>query len=70
MKTKILNFLAKHPLGSAVKVGLGAALAYVIDNISAFNLNPAVAAAVIAAVTIAINALNPKDPRYGRSLGE
>ena len=70
MKTKILNFLAKSPVGTAIKIGLGAALAYIIDNIASFNLTPAVAAGVIAGVTMAINALNPNDSRYGKGAGE
>jgi len=70
MKTKILNFLAKNPLGTAVKVGAGSALLYIVDNISAFDLSPAVAAAVIAGVTMLINWINPLDSRYGRTEGE
>jgi hypothetical protein len=65
MKEKVLKFLAKNPLGTAAKVGIGAALVYVVDNIGSFNFNPAVAALVIAGVNMAINALNPHDPRYG-----
>jgi len=70
MKEKVLNFLAKHPLGTAIKVGLGSALVYVVDNISSFNLAPAASAIVITLVTIAINAINPHDSRYGKSTGE
>jgi len=70
MKEKVLKFLAKNPLGTAAKIGIGAALAYVLDNISSFNFNPAVAALVIAGVNMAINALNPHDPRYGKSVGQ
>jgi hypothetical protein len=65
MKDKVLKFLAKNPLGTAAKVGIGAALVYVVDNIGSFNFNPAVAALVIAGVNMAINWLNPHDARYG-----
>jgi hypothetical protein len=65
MRDKFLKFLAKSPLGTATKVGIGAALAYVIDNIASFNLNPSISVALIALVTMAINWLNPHDSRYG-----
>jgi len=65
MKDKVLKFLAKNPLGTAAKVGIGAALAYVVDNIASFNLNPSISVAIIALVTMAINWLNPHDNRYG-----
>jgi len=70
MKEKVLKFLAKNPLGTAVKVGVGAGLAYVVENISSFNLAPAVSVAIIALVTMSINWLNPHDPRYGKGVGE
>lgn len=66
MRDKFLKFLAKSPFGTAAKVGVGAALAYIVDNISSFNLNPSIAVAIIALTTMAINWLNPHDPRYGK----
>ena len=68
MKNKVLHFIAKSPLGSALKVGVGAGLVYVLNNISDFNLAPATSVAVIASVNVAINWLNPKDSRYGRTV--
>lgn len=68
MKNKVLNFIAKSPLGSALKVGIGAGLVYIVNNISDFNLAPVVAVAVIAIVNVAINWVNPKDSRYGRTV--
>jgi hypothetical protein len=65
MRDKFLKFLAKSPFGTATKVGIGAALAYVVDNIASFNLDPAISVAIIALVTMAINWLNPHDSRYG-----
>lgn len=70
MKEKVLKFLAKNPLESAIKVGIGAGLVYIVDNISSFNLDPTISIVVIALVTTAINALNPHDPRYGKSAGQ
>lgn len=70
MKEKVLKFLAKSPLESAIKVGIGAGLVYIVDNISSFNLDPTISIIVIALVTTAINALNPHDSRYGKSAGQ
>lgn len=63
---KFLHWLAVSPLGGVFKVGAGAALAYVLNNISSFNFSPALTPIVIAVVTVAINALNPQDSRYGK----
>jgi len=68
MKDKFLKFLFHNPLGSAVKVGLGAGLVFVVDNIGSFNLKPAESVIVIAVVNILINALNPHDPRYNSTV--
>lgn len=66
---KVLKWLAANPLGTAVKVGIGAAFDWVLENIGSFNFSPVVSAAVIALITVAINALNPQDPRYGVGKG-
>lgn len=68
MKDKFLKLLVHNPLGTAIKVGVGAALVYVLDNIGSFNLSPQAAVAVIALVNILINALNPHDPRYNNTV--
>jgi hypothetical protein len=65
LKDRVLQWLAVHPIGTAVKVGVGAGLAWVLNNIASLNLNPTETAAVIMVVNIAINALNPQDTRYG-----
>ena len=64
--TQIFNWLAKHPLGTAFKVGIGAGLAWVLNNATSLNLSPAQTAVVIMMVNIGINALNPQDARYGK----
>ena len=62
---KFKVWLAHSPLASASKIGVGAALAYIIDNVASFNLNPAVTALVISVVTVFINTINTEDKRYG-----
>lgn len=62
---KFLNWLAVSPLASAVKVGVAAALTFLIDNVANLGLEPQVQALAIAVLTVAINAVNPEDVRYG-----
>lgn len=64
---KILDFLANSPLGSAAKVGIGAGLAYLVDNLASFDLPPAVFLAITAAAPSIINWFNPADSRYGKT---
>lgn len=61
----ILDWFATSPYASAVKAGLGAMLAYLLANIDDYGLPPIVYVAVIAAVPLVINVLNPKDTRVG-----
>jgi len=67
---KFLHMVATSPVGTALKIGFGASAVWLLDNISAFNLSPALSAVVIAILTIAINYLNPQDSRYGRGSAE
>jgi len=60
-----LNFLAKNPIGSALKVAAGLALAEGLSNIQALHLPQAAALVVTVLVPPIINWLNPNDPRYG-----
>jgi len=64
---KFKVWLAHSPLASAVKIGVGAALVYLIDNVGSFNLGPAWTAVVISVVTVLINFINSEDKRYGVS---
>lgn len=59
-------WLATSPLATAFKIGVGAGLAWVLENIDALSVPTAFTPAVIALVTIAINYLNSQDPRYGK----
>jgi hypothetical protein len=62
---KFKVWLAHSPLASALKIGVGAALVYIIDNAASFNLGPAWTAVVISIVTVLINFVNSEDNRYG-----
>jgi hypothetical protein len=62
---KFKVWLAHSPLASALKIGVGAALVYLIDNAASFNLGPAWTAVVISVVTVLINFINSEDKRYG-----
>lgn len=62
---KFLVWFAKSPFGTALRVGIGAGLAWTVDNVGLFELSPTVQVAVIAAVSAALRWLNPKDPAYG-----
>jgi hypothetical protein len=62
-------WLATSPVGGAFKAALGAVLVWIIDNVSTFSLAPIVQVAIIAAVPVLINAINPNDPRYGSEKG-
>ena len=61
-----LYWLARSPLASAAKVAAGAVLVWVLDNVTDLGLHPIVQVALIAAVPVLINSVNPQDPRYGR----
>ena len=67
---RFLQMLANSPVGTAIKIGAGAGAVWLLDNIAMLNLSPAVSVLVIALLTIAINALNPQDSRYGNGSGE
>lgn len=67
MKNDVLTWLAQSPLASALKIGLSAALVWVVDNAYSLELEPIVSVALTAALPVLINALNPADSRYGRN---
>lgn len=64
--TEFLNWLARSPLAGAAKVATGAVLVWLLDNVTDLGLHPVAQVALIAAVPVLINAVNPQDPRYGR----
>lgn len=63
---KIWTWLAVSPVAGAVKIGIAAALTFLVDNIANLGLDPAMQAVAIAGLTVALNAVNPEDVRYGR----
>ena len=62
----LLLWLARSPIASAAKVAAGAVLVWTLDNVTDLGLHPVLQVALIAAVPVLINAVNPQDPRYGR----
>lgn len=60
-------WLATSPLGGAFKAASGAVLVWLVDNVGSFDLHPALQVAIVAALPVLINALNPADPRYGNA---
>lgn len=64
---KFLKFLYSSPLGTIVKVAVGAAIVYIADNITAYNVPAVLQVAIVACVPYIINWLNPEDPRYGKA---
>lgn len=65
MLNQIWLWLANSPLGSAFKAASGAVLVYILDNVQTLNLSPIAEVAIIAALPVIINAINPEDGRYG-----
>ena len=63
---KFLLWLAHSPLAEAGKIGLGAACAWLLNNVTSLNLAAEYQAIVVAVITIVIDALNPHDPRFGK----
>lgn len=62
---KVWLWLAESPIGGAVKAASGAVLVWLLENIETLELDPLVQVAIIAALPVLINAINPMDPRFG-----
>lgn len=63
---RFLLWFATSPLGTALRVGVGSAAAWILDNVASFSKDPVVTTVIIAVVSALLRALNPKDPAYGR----
>lgn len=61
-----LFWLARSPIASAAKVAAGAVLVWTLDNVTDLGLHPIAQVAIVAAIPVLINAVNPQDDRYGR----
>lgn len=60
-------WLANSPIGGAAKAASGAVLVWILDNVESFNLLPIVQVAIVAALPVLINYINPSDFRYGKT---
>jgi hypothetical protein len=63
---ELLYKLAASPIGVAVKVGVWAAIGWLVANIDSFDLHPMIAVAITAAGVVLTDALNPEDYRFGK----
>ena len=63
---ELLYKLAATPLGIAVKVGVWAAIGWLIANIDSLGLHPMIAVAITAGGVVLTDALNSQDLRFGR----
>lgn len=64
--TRVWVWLYESPVGGAVKAASGAVLVWLLDNVDTLNLSPVAEVAIIAALPVLINAINPLDPRWGK----
>jgi hypothetical protein len=62
-----LTWLAVSPLASFAKVFTAAVLGWVVVNSESLNLHPALALALVSALPVLINWLNPEHESYGRN---
>ena len=63
---ELLYKLAASPVGVAFKVGVWAAIGWLVANIDSLNLHPMIAVAITAAGVVLTDALNPEDYRFGK----
>ena len=63
---ELLYKLAASPVGVAAKVGVWAAIGWLVANIDSLNLHPMIAVAITAAGVVLTDALNPEDYRFGK----
>ena len=59
------EWLAASATGSFIKIALGAALGAVLSWLLTADVHPIIVAIGAAVIPIAINTVNPQDPRYG-----
>jgi hypothetical protein len=62
-----LTWLAVSPLASFAKVFAAALLGWVVVNSENLNLHPAFTLALVSALPVLINWLNPEHESYGRN---
>jgi hypothetical protein len=62
---KFEEWLAATATGSLVKIFGGAALGALLSYLTTADVHPLIVTIGAAVIPIAINAINPQDPRYG-----
>jgi len=62
---KIEEWLAATASGSFAKIASGAALGALLSWLTTSDVHPLIVAIGAAVIPIAINTVNPQDPRYG-----
>jgi hypothetical protein len=62
---KFEEWLAATASGSFVKIAGGAALGALLSWLTTADIHPLIVAICAAVIPIAINTVNPQDPRYG-----
>ena len=67
MFESVKSWFALSPLATAARVGVGAALVFVLDHVGDFHLDPVWQAVIVAAVSTALRWANPKDGAYGKT---
>ena len=63
---ELLYKIAASPVGVAAKVGVWAAIGWLVVNIDTFDIHPMIAVAITAAGVVLTDALNPEDIRFGK----
>ena len=67
---QVEEWLATTATGSFIKIGGGAALGALLSWLLTADVHPLVVAIGAAVIPIAVNTLNPKDSRYGKTQKE
>lgn len=62
---RVDKWLAATASGSLVKILTGAALGAVLSWLTTSDVHPLIVAIGAAVIPVAVNAINPQDPRYG-----
>ena len=68
--TEFDHWLATSPTASFIKIALSGALGAVASYLATAEVHPLWVLISSAVIPIAINWLNPEDPRYGRDASE
>lgn len=64
---KVCTWLATSPIASVLKIAVGAGLGALADQLATSGISPIWVAVGAAVIPVIVNAINPDDPRYGRT---